>query len=225
MIMKRSALTITVLLFCAFTVYGQLFPTVKKPASETMSLLALQLSHDNNGSMTKIVNTNFSGWAPAVKGPDGLIVPFRRFDAGADFTNIFYAENLIAGEYTLIGFYHVYTDYGKLKQYETEIGRTIITSYEPYEDRSYQVKQLFPLKNNVIVNLEAGKVKTFGSYAIKFGWVGGAMGTTDDRWKMNEEKTLVTVEDPSNELVLRYMKSWATPAWKKWNELNPASKL
>ncbi|HDP74415.1 MAG TPA: hypothetical protein ENN49_00800 [Bacteroidales bacterium] len=224
--MKQLVITTAALISLFMpTGFAQLFPKVDKPKSDEMSMLVLQFAYDNDGKMENVLNMNFTGWAPAVKGLDGKIVPFRKYDMGANFTNIYYAENLPAGEYTLIGFYHVYTDYGKLKEFETAQGKQHIPSYEPYVDRPYHVKQLIPLKQAVVVKLEPNKVMTMGSYAVKFKWVGGASGTTDDRWKVIEDQTSITLEDPASETVIRYIKTWATPAWKKWNAKNPVEPL
>jgi hypothetical protein len=224
--MKRSVISaMAFVCLVVSTGFAQLFPKVDKPTSDEMSMLVLQYAQEKDGKMENVLNMNFTGWAPAVKGPDGQIVPFRNYDKGADFTNIYYAENLPAGEYTLLGFYHVYTDYGKLKEYETSIGKTIIASYDPYGNLPYHVKQLIPLKQEVVVKLEANKVMTMGSYVVKFKWVSGMAGTTDDRWKAKEDETSITMEDPKSETVIRYIKSWATPAWKKWNAKNPANPL
>lgn len=222
--MKKS-LPLFFLLFVISVMPGfaQFFPKVEKPSSPEMSLLVLQGSHDEDGKMGKIENMNFTGWAPAVTGPDGKVVPFRNFDAGADFTNIYYAENLKAGEYKLIGFYHVYTDIAKLTEYQ-KTHPNFIPRFTPYEENPYHVKQMIPVKEPVVVALEPNKVMTFGSYVIKFVWTGGMGGTTSDRWKAVEEKSFIT-SDPKNETVLRYMKTWATPAWKKWNEKNAVAPL
>lgn len=223
--MKQFLFTLGIIFCISATSNAQLFPKVKKPSSPEMSMLVLQLSHDNDGQMENVINTNFTGWAPAVKGPDGNIIPFRKYDAAADITNIYYSENLPAGEYTLIGFYHVYTDYGKLKEYEAEIGHQHIPSYEPYENKPYHVKQLFELAQPVKIQLIPNKVMCLGNYAVKYKWVGGAAGTTDDRWRVVEDETSITVAEPQNNTVLRYIKTWATPAWKKWNAKNDATPL
>ncbi|MEI7499607.1 MAG: hypothetical protein WCK84_04075 [Bacteroidota bacterium] len=222
--MKRFSITTAALLsFVVLSGYAQLFPKVDKPTSPGMSMLVLQFARDENGKMSRIVNMNFTGWAPAVKGPDGNIVPFRNLDGAADFTNIYYAENLIAGDYALIGFYHIYTDFSKLNAYEKEKARPVIPSFAPYKDMPYHVKQLIPLKEAVNVALVADKVMTFGNYAVKYKWVGGSAGTTDDRWKVIEEETSITLADSKSDTVLRYIKTWATPAWKLWNAKNPVN--
>lgn len=203
--------------------FAQFFPKVEKPTAPEMSLLVLQASKDEDGKMGKIQNMNFTGWVPAVMNAEGTVVPFRNFDAGADFTNIYYAENLPAGEYKLIGFYHIYTDYTKLEEYQKKFP-SHMPSYTPYKDMPYHVKQLISLSEPIIVALEPNKIQTFGSYLIKFAWVGGMGGTTPDRWKVIEARTSIAA-DPKNETVLRYMKSWATPAWKKWNEKNSATQM
>gem|GEM_PF-367686 len=218
--MKRTSLLIAaMLLFGVLTGFAQFFPKVNKPTSTDMSLLVLQFSRDDEGKMGRITNFNFSGWAPAVMGPDGNVVPFRNFDAGADFTNIYYAENLPAGDYKLIGFYHVYSDYSKFDQFQRPVADKI-ARYAPFENLPYQVKQLIPLKEAVTVALVPDKVMTFGSYAVKFKWKGGPGGTTDDRYKVIEEETSITLAESQSEVVLRYIKTWATSAWKLWNAKN-----
>ncbi|HPX06315.1 MAG TPA: hypothetical protein PLC17_10300 [Tenuifilaceae bacterium] len=223
--MTKSLQLLTALLFAGILgANAQLFPKVSKPESNEASMLVLQFGHTNDGKLETVTNLNFSGWAPAVINANGEIVPFRKYDAGADFTNIYYAENLAAGTYKLVGFYHVYIDYSKLDEMRKG-NPDKMTKYAPYENLSYHVKQLFPLQDTVTVQLEANKVMTFGTYAVKYAWVGGLAGTTDDRWKANEEKTEVTTSKPDDNTVLRYIKTWATPAWKKWNAKNDVSPL
>lgn len=223
--MKKFLTLVLLLIAVGFTSRAQLFPMVKKPVSADASMLVVQFAHDDNGTMRLMSNINVTGWAPAVKGPDGAIVPFRNYDAAADITNIYYAENLTPGVYTLIGFYHDYTDYSKLEEYRKIKGPNYLAEYGPFKELPYHIKQLIPLEQPVEVTLEANKMQTFGSYAIAYKWVGGMAGTTDDRWKVVEDETKFTLIDPDSNYLLRYMKTWATPAWKKWNAKNNVQPL
>ncbi len=222
--MKKSfIITVSLIFLGVFSGYAQLFPKVDKPKFDDASMLVLLFSKDD-GILDKIINYNFSGWAPAVLAPDGSIVRFRTFSAGADITSIVYAENLTPGEYVLTGFYHVYTDFGKLEKYKQENG-DIITKYAPYDDMPYHSKQHIPLKEPVKIKLEPNTIMSLGSYAVVFKYVGGVGSPTDDRYKLAEEETAVTIEKPDDDTALRYMKPWATPRWKKWNAKNPAEPL
>lgn len=223
--MKKFLTMVLLLVVGGLTSSAQLFPRVDKPASADASMLVVQFAHDDNGTMRLMSNMNFTGWAPAVKGPDGAIVPFRTFDAGADITNIYYSENLTPGVYTLIGFYHDYTDYSKLDEYRKIKGPNYLAEYGPFKGLPYHVKQLIILEQAVEVTLEANKMQTFGSYAITYKWLSGVAGTTDDRWKVVEEETKFTLMDTDSDYLLRYMKTWATPAWKKWNAKNNVQPL
>ena len=226
--MKRITLVLAAIIYLGLSAgYAQLFPKVDKPTADDKSLLVLQFGREKaDGSGYEIViNNNASGWAPVVKGPDGEIIPFRKYDNAADVNNIFYSENLTAGEYTLVGFYHVYVDYGKLEEYKKEVNNpNFIMSYEPYADNSYHIKQLFELDEPVKINLEAGVVKSLGNYAVKYEWVAGGFGTTDDRWKAKEGAKIVLAE-PLDEYIARYIKTWRTRAWKAWNAKNPVEAL
>jgi len=202
-----------------------MFPKVSKAKSDDMSMLALQFASNENGGLTNVINANWSSWIPAVTDSDGNLVKFRHFGAGADVNNIYYAENLEAGEYTLTGFYHIYTDYGKLEEYKKEKGETYTAEKAPYKNLPYHIKQLIALKEPVKVNLEANKMMSLGTYAVTFKYIGGLNGTTDDRWKAIEEETMITKEEPESDYILRYMKSWATKKWKMWNAKNSAEKL
>ncbi|MDX9845792.1 MAG: hypothetical protein RBT74_02320 [Tenuifilaceae bacterium] len=226
-IMKRTTLLFAAIFYLGVaTGFAQLFPKIDKPTSNDMSLLVLQLGKlKDTGGYEIVLNNNATGWAPLVKGPDGAVIPFRKYDAAADVNSIFYSENLKAGEYTLIGFYHVYVDYGKLEEYKKEINNpNFIMSYEPYADKPYHIKQLLELSEPVKINLEAGTVKSLGNYAVKYEWVAGGFGSTDDRWKAKDDMNIV-LSEPLDEYIARYVKTWRTPAWKKWNEKNPASPL
>lgn len=222
--MKRVA-ALTILFYFGLSMgFAQLFPKVDKPTSTEMSMLVIQFANDTEGKMENVSNLNFTGWAPAVKGPDGNEVVFRNFDAGSGITNIYYSENLPAGEYTLTGFYHIYTDYSKLEEYKQATGEKL-ARYAPYEKLPYHVRQHISLSEPVVVNLVSNKVMSFGSFAVTYKWVSGAAGETDDRWKANEEVTKITLEKPLDDFVLRYMKPWRTPAWKLWNAKNDALPL
>ncbi|MBC7124477.1 MAG: hypothetical protein H5T24_02520 [Bacteroidales bacterium] len=226
--MKRLLFVTTAIIWLlGSTGYAQLLPKVDKPTADDKSLLVLQFGCEKaDGSGYEVViNSNASGWAPVVKGPDGQIIPFRKYDIAADVNNIYYSENLTAGEYTLVGFYHVYVDYGKLDEYKKEVNKpNFIMSYEPYADNPYHIKQLFELDEPVKINLEAGVVKSLGNYAVKYEWVAGGFGTTDDRWRVKEGAKIVLAE-PLDEYIARYIKTWRTRAWKEWNARNPVEPL
>lgn len=224
--MKRIiVLTLTLIYFGTLSGYAQMFPKVSKAKSDDMSMLALQFASDENGGLTNVVNANWSMWIPAVTDSDGNLVEFRHFGAGSDVNNIYYAENLEAGEYTLTGFYHIYSDYGKLEEYKKERGESYLAEKAPYKNLPYHVKQHITITEPVKVNLGADKMMSLGSYAVKFMYVGGVGGTTDDRWKTIEQETMITMEEPNNDFILSYMKPWATKKWKVWNAKNPAEKL
>lgn len=226
--MKRITLLFAAIVYFGLSVgYSQLFPKVDKPTSDEMSLLVLQFGKqkDDASGFEIVLNNNATGWAPAVKGPDGEFIPFRKYDAAADVTNIFYSENLKAGEYTLVGFFHVYVDYGKLEEYKKEVNNpNFIMSYEPFADNSYHIKQLVELDEPVSINLGAGTVKSLGNYAVKFEWVGGPWGTTDDRWMIKDNAEIIMAE-PLDEYIARYIKTWRTRSWKPWNAINPSEQL
>ena len=226
--MKRIVLMIAVTLFIGvLSGFAQLFPKVKKPTSPEMSMLAIQFGTVNNDKYETVINNNFTGWAPVVKDANGKVAEFRNFNAGAgDIASIYYAENLVAGEYTLIGFYHVYTDYGKLTAYRDSVKNpNYLPTYEPYVDKSFHIRQFFPLKMPVKITLAPNTIMSLGSFAVKYKWTEGMAGTSDTRWKMDESVTGVVMENPNDDKVIRYMKPWATPAWKKWNVKNPATPL
>ncbi len=224
--MKRTILLLAAILYLGISSsFAQLFPKVDRPTTDDMSMLAMQFSRDKDGKYENVLHINFTGWAPAVKGPNGQEIQFRVFSAGADMTVLYYAENLPAGEYTLTGFYHVYTNYDKLDEYKKQVNNPNYSPvYEPYANNPFHVKQHIPLSKPVIVYLEPNKIMSFGSFAVKFEYFEGAAGTSADRWRVNDE-TSITLEEAHSDYVLRYMKPWRTPAWKRWNEKNPASAL
>ena len=222
---KHFIITVSFIFLGMFSGYAQLFPKVSKAKSADMSMLALQFANDKNGGLTNVINANWSMWIPTVTDSDGNLIEFRHFGAGADVNNIYYAENLEAGEYTLTGFYHIYSDYGKLEEYKKEKGESYIAEKAPYKNLPYHLKQHITLKEPVKVNLEANRMMSLGSYAVTFKYVGGVAGTTDDRWKTIEEETMIIMEEPNNDFILTYMKPWATKRWKVWNAKNPAKPL
>jgi len=221
--MKRLlSIVVVVLAFGVNASFAGLFPSVNKPDSPDASMIAMQFSVDEKGELIAFMNSNASMWAPVVKMEDGSIVEFRWFTGGVDMTAIYYKENLVAGKYTLIGFQHVYTDYGKLAEAEKAKGSSIIPDKNPYENEPYHIKQLFELDNPIEFALEPNKIMTLGHYAIKYKYKEGLSGTSDDRWKVREDETKIMMTDSEDQSLLNYMKPWATKKWKMWNAKNPA---
>jgi hypothetical protein len=190
-----------------------LFPNVEPPARSDTSMLVVEVGQvEAGGESSMIFNSNATGWAPWVEDSNGNLVKFRNFDAESRLDTLYYASNLIAGEYTLKGFLHVYIDYSRLKDGE-------IALYGPFENYHYHVVQKIPIANEVKLNLQSADIATFGRYYVNYNWVGGLAGTTDDRWKVNLSTVKIT-GDFKDKKALRVMKNWATPNWKLWNERN-----
>ena len=193
MIMRRLLLFVFAMACMLSTGFAQLFPAVDNPTSGEASMLALQFSHDDDGSLQKITNLNFTGWAPAVTGPNGEEVPFRVFGAGADFTTLYYSENLTAGEYTLTGFFHVYTDYDKLDEYKAKTGDNKLVEYEPYAKRPYHVRRLVPLEIPWWLNLSP--TPSCRSEVLPLGTATFVWQRSPDRWRAKDD-VAITVEEP-----------------------------
>lgn len=160
-----------------------------------------------------MLNTNATGWAPWVENSNGELVPFKPFDAESRLDSFYYSENLPNDTYILKGFMHVYLDYS-LNDDDS------IASYGPFENYDYDVRQFFPLAEEVPVTLGSRSIETFGRYFISSSWKGGMGGTADDRWKVVESSFQVTVSYPEDRKALRVSKNWATPNWLLWNEYN-----
>lgn len=138
---------------------------------------------------------------------------FKPFDIESRLDTFFYAENLRPGTYTLKGFMHVYTDYGKLADDQS-------ASYGPFEDYPYHVKQFMPISEEVTADLGSGVIDIFGRYFITYEWKDGSSGTTDDRWKVSEATVSIDY-DADDRRALRVAKNWDTANWKLWNVRNP----
>ncbi len=223
--MKTKTFFLALLLFFgAVPGFSQLFPTVNRPSSDEMSMLVVLFGQENEGKMDIVLNLPYSGWAPAVIGPDGKEIPFRNFDSGVDISNIYYSENLVSGEYTLTGFYHFSIDYSELEKYKEETGEDR-ARYAPFDNMAYNVRQLVALEEPVIINLVPDIVMTFGTFAVVFDYISGMAGTTDDRFQLDESKTRYSTIKPLDDHILRYIKPWRTRAWRGWNEKNSAEPL
>ncbi|MGM0432681.1 MAG: hypothetical protein ACQEQU_08205 [Spirochaetota bacterium] len=190
-----------------------LFPVVDPPVSDEASMIVVEVGEGIPGDSDALMNTNFTGWAPWVVDEAGELVTFKPFDTESRLDSFYYAPNLMPGTYTMKGFLHVYTDYGRL-------GDGSGASYGPFEDHYYHVKQFFPLDDELLLSLDPAIVDTFGSHYIQYEWKDGASGTTDDRWKVAEDSFSV-VSEPENRRPLRVAKNWKTSNWKLWNERNP----
>lgn len=190
-----------------------LWPEVQPPMDQSVSMLVVEAGEGVKGNSDELFNSNATGWAPWVIDEQGNLVAFKPFDSESRLDSFFYAENIKPGKYTLKGFIHVYIDYGKLLENQT-------ASYGPFENYPYHVKQFLPIDKEVSINLEPGKIDTFGRYYITYNWKDGISGTTDDRWKVLENSVKV-VYDSNDKKALRVAKNWATPNWTLWNERNP----
>lgn len=220
--MKKSLLIISVLVFGVKSLFAGLFPKVDKPVSPDASMIMLQFSVDEKGNLEKFLNFNWSMWTPVVKDEEGNIVEFRVWTAGVDdMTDLYYKENLKPGKYTLLGFNYVYTDFGKLEEYEKKKGGTELVSKNPYDDKPYRVKQFFPLEKPYAFILKPGTIMTLGHYVIKYKLKEGVSGTSDDRYRTLEDETKIMMADPEDQSLLTFVKPWASKKWKMWNARNP----
>ena len=222
-IMKRFYSTLLVLIFMGVNLtYAGLWPSVDKPDSPDASMIVLQFSIDDKGNLTSYANTNASMWAPVVKKEDGTLVKFKVYSGGADMTNIYYKENLVAGKYTLVGFHFVYTDFGELDKYRAETGDKTgpYKHFYDYDEKPYHIRQVFPLEKPIEFNLEPNKIMTLGHYVIKKRVKEGIMGTSDDRYRVTRAEIMMA--DSEDQSLLSYIKPWSSKKWKLWNAKNPA---
>lgn len=187
--------------------------SVDPPASTDASMLILEASEGE----TYLTNVNYTGWAPLVEDANGSIVPFKMVNALADADTFYFAENVMPGTYTLTGFRHVYTDYGLLPM-------GVHPEYQPYVDNTYHVRQEFMLDKPVTIKLGAAQMASFGKYIIKSSWVGGAAGTTDDRWKVVPSSVKIT-SNPNDRNMLKVVKTITNDKWASWNAMNPETPL
>ncbi len=223
--MKKAIIfTSALLLIVSLSSFMGLFPRVDKPDSPDASMIVLQFAIDNKGELETFGNANWSMWIPELVDETGTLVPFKWATGLADMTNFYYKENLKAGKYTLKGFTHVYTDYGKEKEYEEAKGSTEMVTKNPYDNKPYRVRQFFPLEKPVILDLQPNIIASLGMYVMKYKYKEGISGTSDDRWKILEDYTKIVMADPEDQSLLEYMKPWATKKWKMWNAKNPANK-
>ena len=222
--MKRVILaSVAFVTLSFFSGCAGIFPTVSEPTSSSSSMLAMEVAKKDTTEKSGVRILANAAWAaevPYVVDARGKVVPFKEVETIVGANTIFYAENLKAGEYKLVGFWHVYIDYGLKK-------RSGIKSvkYAPYEKLPYTKKQLFKLKTPVVIQLPANKMATLGSYVIDYKYKEGAAGRSDGRWLIRPESFEFVNLNPNDNKVLRIMKPWATPAWKKWNEKNSEQPL
>lgn len=221
--MKRLYSILFVMVLAVNAVFAGLWPKVDEPNSPDASMLLLQFSIDERGELTPFLNANWSMITPVVKMEDGTLVEFKIFNGGADMTTIYYKENLKAGKYTLVGFKHVYTNFGKLDKYKMDTGdKKHMVPKDAYDDMPYRERQMFELDKPIEFTLEANKIKTLGHYVLKYRkGNGGAKGTTDHRYKMTRAELMMA--DAEDESLYNYIKPWATKKWKLWNAKNPAN--
>ncbi len=198
----------------AFTGCMSLFTalTVEPPVSEDASMLVLEAA---DGAGSYLTNVNYSGWAPLVEDKQGNVIPFRMVNALAEADTFYFSPNLMAGTYVLKGFRHVYTDYGLLP-----VG--VLPDYDPYVEHPYHKRQEFLLDNPVVIQLKPGEMASFGKFEITSKWVGGAAGTTDDRWKVAPESVRI-IANPTDRNMLKAVKGITNAAWAPWNAMNPES--
>lgn len=212
--MKKLILMVTLLfMLFAFSGCASLFTalSVDPPVSENASMLVVEAVANTSDDV--LINNNFTGWAPLVEDAQGNIVPFKMVNILADVGTFYFAPNVMEGNYTLKGFRHVYTDYGLLPD-------GILPSYDPFTENIYHIRQEFMLDKPVVLKLGAAKMESFGKYLVEYEWVGGAPGTTDDRWKVAPSSVNITA-NPSDRNMLKVLKGFTNASWAAWNLRNP----
>ena len=187
--------------------------SVEPPVSAEASMLVLEAG----GKETYLMNVNYTGWAPIVEDSRGTVVPFKMVNALADADTFYFAENVMPGTYTLKGFRHVYTNYDLLPE-------GVHPDYEPYVENPYHVRQEFMLDQAVTITLNPAEMASFGKYIITSEWVGGAAGTTADRWKVIPGSVKIT-SYPNDRNILKVVKSITNANWAPWNAMNPETPL
>jgi hypothetical protein len=184
--------------------------TIEEPNDPKSSMLILESGIDGD----YLMNNNYTGWAPLVKDPSQNIVPFSMVNALADAETLYVAPNVMPGKYTLVGFRHVYTDYGLVQEGD-------YPNYEPYVASHYHINQEFTLDKPVTIVVKEGEMATFGYYNIEYSHNGGGFADTDDRWAVVPSSVHIT-SDPTNTNMLRVLKGLNTPSWNMWNVRNSA---
>ncbi len=182
--------------------------TIEEPYDKNSSMVILE----SGSGGAYLMNDNYTGWAPLVRGPSQQLVPFKMVNALADGETLYVAANVEPGTYTLLGFRHVYTDYSLLTDEDIPI-------YEPYVETPYHVNQDFMLDEPVVIEIKKGEVTTFGYYDIQYTHNGGGFADTDDRWAVIPSSVIINA-DPENTNMLRVVKGFDTPSWRMWNERN-----
>lgn len=223
--MKRILILMTTVLLFGSSGFSQLFPKVDKQKSPDLSLIVLQFGKEVSGAQEKISNINVTAWIPIIEDEAGNMVKCKDFGGAlVHVLNIYYAENIKPGKYKLKGFYHIYTDYDLLDEFE-KTNPNHIAVHSPYDLKPYHVKQEFLFEQELEFEVGAKTFVSFGTYVASCNFVGGLSGTTADRWKITEDdfKYLKILKD--DDYPGRYIKTWASPRWKKWNAFNPFSEI
>jgi len=200
------SLLIVLLLSSCMSLFTAL--TIEGPEHHDSSMLILESG--SNGEY--LMNNNYTGWAPLVKGEDGTIIHFKMVNALADAQTMYVAPNVKEGNYTIIGFRHVYTDYGLLQDGDSPM-------YEPYVESPYHVNQEFFLEEPITVNLSKREIQSFGYFSIEYEHNGGGFADRDDRWAVIPSSVSIS-SNPSHTNILRVIKGFRTPEWEMWNERN-----
>ncbi len=131
--------------------------TVDTPVSMDASMLVLEAEDGTTGD--SLSNTNATGWAPVVEDKNGTIVPFKMVNILAESDTVYFAENIMAGTYTLKGFRLVYTDYGLLPD-------GIVPDYEPYVSNAYHIRREFMFDKPVILQVKPAEMASLESIPL-----------------------------------------------------------
>lgn len=222
--MKRIYSIMLVLFFASVSFsYAGIWPSIDEPNSPDASMVVLQFSVDKDYSLSAYPNSNAFMWAPILKNEAGELVEFDAFLGGNELmSNVYYKENIVAGKYTLEGFQFVYTDFGKLDEYRAKTGdkKGPYKHFYDYDEVPYHIRQVFPLEKSIEFVVEPNKMVTLGHYVIKHRMKEGAMGTSDDRYRM--ERVEIMMADSEDQSLLSFLKAKGSKKWRPWNEKNPA---
>lgn len=184
---------------------------VAEPGVSSLLLVEASLMENYGMGYRDSSNQNVDeGWYPLVEGPDGSLVAFKYSNRGSKGGPYYYAENVSAGRYTIIGWRYLWMT--QTKFLNTPIKDLKFGGPEP---RPFQNVDDRMLDTPYSVDVKAGTIATLGTFSIKYAVVSAKDMNADNKREIFQFEW--TGHDKAGTNIMSDITSWKDDNWPQWN--------